>query len=112
MRTSIRLRHVGMILSTMPFVALLTGQPAMPQNNDQAELLFQFFMNKEMVSGDLEREISFNPLDTSVPLRQHAGATRLQRQCQVAWRRNRGWFPVASAQPDCFGERVSGEKGD
>ncbi|MBZ5668781.1 MAG: tetratricopeptide repeat protein [Acidobacteriia bacterium] len=57
MRIPINLRQAGVILGALLVVGLLTGQLAMPQNNDQAELLFQSAMNKELVSGELEQAI-------------------------------------------------------
>lgn len=57
MRIPINLRQAGVILGALLVLGLLTGQLAMPQNNDQAEVLFQSAMNKELVSGELEQAI-------------------------------------------------------
>ena len=57
MRIPINLPQAGVILGALLVVGLLTGQLAMPQNNDQAEVLFQSAMNKELVSGELEQAI-------------------------------------------------------
>jgi Tol biopolymer transport system component len=57
MRIPINLRQVGVILGTLLVAGLLTAQPAMPQKNDQAEVLLQSALHKEMVDGELEQAI-------------------------------------------------------
>jgi tetratricopeptide (TPR) repeat protein len=57
MRIPINLRRAGVILGALLMAGLPTGRLAMPQNNDQAEVLFQAARSKELVSGELEQAI-------------------------------------------------------
>jgi Tol biopolymer transport system component len=57
MKRLMNIRRAGAMLGALLAAGLLTTLVAMPQNNDQAEVLLQSALHKEMVDGELEQAI-------------------------------------------------------